>query len=93
MKRPYLLMFWSALALLPILNVLYIIFERSHNRPFAEEWFDSALVAIAVHDGTLTLKQLLTPVNEYPHLMTKVVVALHTPLTRYDLRFDMLLGL
>ena len=91
-KHARLLMLWSALALLPILNAVFIVLERGANRPFAEEWFDSALVAIATHDGTLTLQQLLTPQNDYPHFTTKLFVALHTPLTRYDLRLDMLLG-
>lgn len=92
MRASRLLIMWSVLALLPLLNAVYVIWERSANRPFAEEWFDSALVAIAVHDGTLTLNQLLTPQNDYPHWTTKLFVALHTPLTRYDLRLDMLLG-
>jgi hypothetical protein len=87
------LMLWAALALLPILNAIHIVLTRSANRPHVEEWFDSVLVAIAVHDGTLTLSQLFTPINEYPHLFTKLVVALHTPLKRYDLRLDMLLSL
>lgn len=91
-KHARLLILWSALALLPIANAVFIVLERGANRPFSEEWFDSSLVAIAVHDGTLTLQQLLTPQNDYPHFTTKLFVALHTPLTRYDLRLDMLLG-
>jgi hypothetical protein len=87
------LMLWAALALLPILNAVRIVLTYSANSPYVEEWFDSVLTAIAVHDGTLTLSQLFTPINEYPHLFTKLMVALHTPLTRYDLRFDMLLSL
>ncbi|MBO9308180.1 MAG: hypothetical protein J7551_00170 [Chloroflexi bacterium] len=84
---------WAALAILPILNAVHIMLTYSTNSPYIEEWFDSALTAIAVHDGTLTLGQLLTPVYEHPHLFTKLMVALHTPLTRYNLQFDMLLSL
>ncbi|MFQ3537007.1 MAG: hypothetical protein SNJ58_14150 [Aggregatilineales bacterium] len=87
------LMLWSTLALLPILNAIYVVVERGANRPFAEEWFDSSLAAIAAHDGTLSLDLLLTPQGDYTHLTTKLFVGLLTPLTRYDLRLDMLLGI
>ncbi len=83
----------TILALAPIVLAFYILLTHGANRPYAEEWFDSALIAIAVHDGTLTLGQFMQPVNEAPHLLTKLFVALHTPFTRYDLRLDMLLGL
>jgi hypothetical protein len=77
---------------LPVINAFYIVATYGVNRPYIEEFFSTTLVAIAAHDGTLTLSQLLEPVNEHPYFFTKLILALHTNLTRFDLRVDMVLS-
>jgi len=92
MEMKYLIRAWALLALLPIINAFSIVITYGANRPHIEEFFSTALVAIAAHDGTLTLSQLLEPVNEHPYFFTKLILALHTNLTRFDLRVDMFLS-
>ncbi|MCS6870768.1 MAG: hypothetical protein NZ571_04855, partial [Anaerolineae bacterium] len=83
---------WIVLSCLPILTAFFIVLVHGANHPFLEEWYATALIAIAVHDGTFTLSQLFEPVNEHPYVVTKAILALHTALTNYDLRVDMLLN-
>lgn len=81
-------MLWSALALLPVLNALSITFTYGANRPHIEEWFGTAPIALAVHDGTFSFSQLMEPINEHPYLITKLILALHTGFSRYNLHID-----
>ncbi|MCS7069998.1 MAG: hypothetical protein NZM00_00715, partial [Anaerolinea sp.] len=61
------------------------------NVPYLDEWLDSAEIAIATARGQLQPYHLFLQNNEHRQLFTNIISAVLTPLSRWDIRIQMIL--
>lgn len=81
--------------MLVLFYVLLIIFvaRNSVNAPYFDEWYPSLEVAVASHNGTLSIDQLFRQHVEHRIVPTLVLTAINARLTDWDLRVEMFAGI
>jgi hypothetical protein len=71
---------------------LVILWTRGSVLPFWDEWDATAPIAIKAADGTLTLADIFRQHNEHKIVFSKVITALGTWLTHWNMRVESLVS-